>query len=96
MFAIDEVYKNVTITSKGSLEMRLFPRNKQLKHNAAFRDLDEEDVLKTDPSDIISIYSGSKILAEKAAWDFVQAHPSIDLATSAFPTRAFLHIQTCL
>ncbi|KAF8871482.1 hypothetical protein CPB85DRAFT_1445549 [Mucidula mucida] len=58
------IYKNVTITSKGSLEMRLFPRNKQLKHNAAFRDLDEED-----------------ILAEKAAWDFVQAHPSIDLAT---------------
>ncbi|KAF9001805.1 NAD(P)-binding protein [Hymenopellis radicata] len=47
----------------------------------AFRDLDEEDVLNTDPSDFINIYSGSKILAEKAAWDFVQANPSIDLAT---------------
>ncbi|KDQ50510.1 hypothetical protein JAAARDRAFT_63125 [Jaapia argillacea MUCL 33604] len=61
------------------------PLNPRILSDYEFTDKDwnpvtKEEALKPGASDFI-IYSASKVLSEKAVWDFVKTHPHIDVTT---------------
>lgn len=50
------------------------------KGSSAWGEASKEDALKPSRS-AVYVYLSSKILAERAAWDFARAHPELDFAT---------------
>jgi hypothetical protein len=44
--------------------------------------VDEDAVYKTGEPNMMLAYFASKIMEEKAAWDFIEKNPEIDLSTS--------------